>query len=92
MLYPDTLQVGSAQQMLLRRPPQGYADVGAITKAAALQGAANLAPGAVATVKSTWFTLDIDVTLGSTQMQERALIDANRLPAQLVSRQWGEPS
>jgi len=25
-------------------------------------------------------------------MQERALIDANRLPAQLVSRQWGEPS
>ncbi len=92
MLYPDTLSVGSAQQMLLRRPPQGYADVGEITKAAALQGAANLAPGAEATVLSKWFTLDIDVTLGRTQMQERALIDANRLPAQLVSRQWGEPS
>ncbi len=92
MLYPDTLAVGSAQQMLLRRPPQGYADVGAITKAAALQGAASLAPGAEATVLSTWFTLDIDVTLGATQMQEHALIDANRLPAQLVSRQWGEPS
>ncbi|MGU3390926.1 type II secretion system minor pseudopilin GspK [Sphingomonas sp. M1A8_2b] len=92
MLFPDTLSVGSAQQLLLRRPPQGYADTGEITKAAALLGAANLAPGAVASVQSKWFTLDIDVTLGRTQMQERAVIDANRLPAQLVSRQWGEPS
>ncbi len=92
MLFPDTLSVGSAQQMLLRRPPQGYGDTGEIMKAAALQGASTLAPGAVATVQSKWFMLDLDVTLATTQMQERALIDANRLPAQLVSRQWGEPS
>ncbi len=92
MMYPDTLSVGAAQQLLLRRPVQGYATFDEMQKGASLLGAANIAPGADAQVLSKWFTLDIDVTLGTTQMQERALIDANRLPAQLVSRQWGEPS
>ena len=92
MMYPDTLSVGGAQQLLLRRPVQGYATFDELQKGASLLGAANIAPGVKADVLSTWFTLDIDVTLGTTQMQERALIDANRLPAQLVSRQWGEPS
>jgi len=92
MMYPDTLSVGAAQQLLLRRPVQGYATFDELQKGASLLGAANIAPAADAQVLSKWFTLDIDVTLGTTQMQERALIDANRLPAQLVSRQWGEPS
>jgi general secretion pathway protein K len=92
MMYPDTLSVGSAQQLLLRRPAQGYANIDELQKGASLLGAANTAPGVDAVAVSTWFTLDIEVTLGTTQMQERALIDANRLPAQLVSRQWGEPS
>ncbi len=92
MMYPDTLSVGAAQQLLLRRPVQGYASFDELQKGASLLGAANIAPGVDAQVLSKWFTLDIDVTLGRTQIQERALIDANRLPAQLVSRQWGEPS
>jgi general secretion pathway protein K len=92
MLFPDTMSVQAAQQLLVRRPPQGYATVDEFTKGAALNGATNFGTSGQAAVVSTWFTLDIDVTLGTTQMQERALIDANRLPAQLVSRQWGEPT
>ncbi|HXH17266.1 MAG TPA: type II secretion system minor pseudopilin GspK [Sphingomonas sp.] len=92
MMYPDTLSVGSAQQLLLRRPVQGYGVFDEFQKSASLLGAIKTAPGVDASVVSKWFTLDIDVTLGTTQMQERAVIDANRLPAQLVSRQWGEPS
>jgi general secretion pathway protein K len=90
MLFPDTLSVEAARQMLLKRPPQGYANAGDILQGAAVQNAEG-ATGQTAVV-SKWFTLDIDVTLGTTQLQERALIDATRLPARLVSRQWGEPS
>jgi general secretion pathway protein K len=32
------------------------------------------------------------VTVGTTVLQEQALMDATTLPARLVSRQWGEPS
>jgi general secretion pathway protein K len=90
MLFPDTLSVEAARQMLLKRPPQGYANAGDILQGAAVQNAEG-ATGQTAVV-SKWFTLDIDVSLGTTQLQERALIDATRLPARLVSRQWGEPS
>ncbi len=90
MLFPDTLSVEAARQMLLKRPPQGYANAGDILQGASVQNAQG--PQGQTAVVSKWFTLDIDVTLGTTQLQERALIDATRLPARLVSRQWGEPS
>ena len=92
MLFPDTLSVEAARALPLKRPPQGYATAEEMLKGAALQGATNFGTSGQTAVVSKWFTLDIDVTLGTTQLQERALIDATRLPARLVSRQWGEPS
>ncbi|RZL97839.1 MAG: general secretion pathway protein GspK, partial [Sphingomonas sp.] len=92
MLLPDTLSVEAARQLILKRPPQGYGDTTEFFKGAALQGATNAGAEGQTAVVSKWFALDIDVTLGTTQLQERALIDATRLPARLVSRQWGEPS
>ncbi len=92
MLFPDTLTVEAARALLLKRPPQGYANADDILKGAALQGATNFGTSGQTAVVSKWFALDVDVTLGTTQLQERALIDATRLPARLVSRQWGEPS
>jgi general secretion pathway protein K len=92
MLLPDTLSVEAARQLILKRPPQGYGDTTEFFKGAALQGATNAGAEGQTAVVSKWFALDIDVTLGATQLQERALIDATRLPARLVSRQWGEPS
>ena len=84
-LAPDTLSVDTARGALLKRPLAGWSDAGGFWSAAG----ANPAGGAVG-VKSGWFTLRIDVTVGRTTVTERALIDATALPARLVARQWGE--
>ena len=84
MLAPDTLSVDAAQAALLRRPPQGWASA-----SAALQGLTGVGEGQ-ASVTSKWFALRVDVTVNGLDVRETALIDARRLPARLVARQWGE--
>jgi general secretion pathway protein K len=93
MLLPDTLTVDAARQALLKRPPQGYESAAAFWNVPSL-GGVTAAPDAVAQtgVTSTWFSLRLDVSLGGTELEEHALIDATHLPARLVSRQWGEQS
>lgn len=86
----ESLSVDAARGMILRRPPQGYKDASTFLNAggngAAPDGGAGLA------TTSKWFALAIDVTNGTARLQERALIDASRLPARLVARQWGDES
>ena len=91
MLLPDTLSIAAARELLLRRPAQGYKDVSQFWQGPALTGivAAADAQGQTA-VTSTWFRLDVDVTLGGATVEQRATIDARRLPARVVTRQWGE--
>ena len=91
MLFPDTLSVAAAQALLLRRPPDGFASVASFAQGASASGI-TMAPDAPAAVTTTYFRLAIDVNLGTTQLQELALIDAGRLPARLVSRQWNGDS
>lgn len=91
MLYPDNLTVGAASQALIRRPPQGYANVGELTNVIS-QGGKVTDAGSQMGVTTAWFALRIDVGIGGTGVEEHALIDASRLPARLVSRQWGEQS
>lgn len=93
MLLPDTLTVEAARQLLLKRPPQGYASTIEFWKLPALS-AITAAPDATAqtAVTTGWFALQVDVTLGAAELQEYALIDATTLPARLVARQWGDPS
>ncbi len=90
MLLPDTLTVDGAQRALLQRPPQGYGDTSAFWRVLALDGTTNAEAEGQTGVTSTWFALRVDVTVGAAEVEERALIDASRLPARLVSRQWGE--
>lgn len=90
MLFPDTLSVEGARRLLLQRPPQGYGNVNDIMKGASMQGASDFGSTGQAAVVTKWFALRVDVTMGSAQVQERALIDASALPARLVSRNWGE--
>lgn len=90
MLFSGTLSVEAARGMILRRPPQGFKDASAFLNLAG--NGATPEGGAGLAVTSTWFALAIDVGNGAAQLQERALIDASRLPARLVSRQWGEES
>lgn len=92
MLFPDTLTVDLARQALLRRPPQGFDSPTQFLNAFSANG--GVAPDNPGTfgITSRWFALRIDVALGDATVEEHALVDANRLPATLVSRQWGEQS
>ncbi|WP_419808830.1 type II secretion system minor pseudopilin GspK [Sphingomonas sp.] len=85
MLAPDGVGVDAVQGALLRRPALGWRDVGAFQTASGLT-----LGGGQAGVTTTWFALTVDVTLGTTELHETATIDARRLPARLVARQWGE--
>jgi general secretion pathway protein K len=88
MLAPDTLTVDAARAALLRRPPFGWANTAAFT---ALSGVSGTGVGeGQAGVTSKWFALRVDVAVNGLDVQETALIDARRLPARLVNRQWGE--
>ncbi|EZP51851.1 MULTISPECIES: type II secretion system minor pseudopilin GspK [unclassified Sphingomonas] len=90
MLFPGNLSVAQAQALLLRRPPQGFSSVDTFLNAAG-SGATPDDRGGLS-LTSTWFALAIDVSNGTARLQESALIDASRLPARLVARQWGDDS
>jgi general secretion pathway protein K len=90
MLAPDTMSVAMARGLILRRPPLGFASASEFWKQASLQGVT--ADERQSAVTTRWFALRIDVTNGPTRLQEQALIDATRLPARLVARQWGDPT
>ncbi len=93
MQFPDTLTVELARQALLRRPPQGFDSPTRFLNAISANGGGTPDGGGRGLgITSRWFALRIDVALGETAVEERALVDANRLPATLVSRQWGEQS
>lgn len=89
MLLPGTLTVEGARQILLRRPPTGFATSAAFWAQAAVAGGTGTAVGQT-DVSTKWFRLKVDVTLGGTVLEQSGLIDASALPARLVSRQWGE--
>jgi general secretion pathway protein K len=93
MLLPNTLGVEAARQLLLKRPPQGFESTEAFWKLPA-QSAITPSPDAIAqtSVTTRWFALQVDVALGSTELEQHSTIDATTLPARLVSRSWGEPS
>jgi general secretion pathway protein K len=91
-LMAENVPVETARQLILRRPPQGWADTGAFRLQANQAGIVldDALGGAQISVTTGWFALTVDVTLGPAQRHERALVDARRLPARLVARQWGE--
>ncbi len=93
MLIPGKLTVEAIRQALLKRPALGFDTPAAFWKLVSLGGGgAGLQGEGQTAVTSTWFALSIDVTLGDAVIEEHALIDANRLPAQLAARQWGDDS
>jgi len=93
MLLPDRVDVPRARQMLLERPALGYSSLVDFWRLPALD-ALGAPPEAVeqTALKTSWFTLEINVAVGEAELQETALIDASEMPARLVARQWGDPS
>lgn len=90
MLLPDTLSVQAAASGLLRRPPGGFGDTQDFWKIFAASGITDPLAERQTGVVTQWFDVRIDVLVGDSELQERALVDATMLPARLVSRQWGE--
>lgn len=91
MSYPDGKGLNAIRAALLRRPEIGYESVSAFTNEVSRAGQADGTQGQLA-VTSKWFALRIDVAMGGATLEEHALVDASTLPAQLVSRHWGEAS
>jgi general secretion pathway protein K len=89
-LLPDPGKIEVVRQALLRRPAEGF---DSIDKFWSMPGFATGGGDTAQTaVTSTWFTLDIGVSLGGATLEQHGLIDARHLPSHLVTRQWGEPS
>lgn len=91
MLLPDTLSPDRARALIAARPAEGYESGYAFWRAASLAG---VTPGpdveAQTGVRTRWFTLQLHVRLGDSEIEETALIDAGIPPARLVRRSWGE--
>jgi general secretion pathway protein K len=92
MLLPDTLGVAHAEAALQRRPPFGYGTTDAFWNQLATTGGvtSGIDVKGQTDVKTHWFALRVDVLSGTSELHEQALIDARRLPARLVARQWGD--
>jgi general secretion pathway protein K len=88
----DGLSVEAVRQGLLRRPPTGFNDTAGFWSQAALNSVSVDDAAGQTAVKTIWFALKVDVTLGDARVEQTGLIDARALPARLVSRQWGEAS
>lgn len=91
MLIPGQLSVDQARQMLAQRPADGY---GSVNEFWQLPAIVKLTPPAEVQeqtkVLTRFFRVDIQVELGGTDVTETALIDTEKPPARLVSREWGE--
>ena len=90
MQMPEGAGLGAIRAAILRRPELGYESAEAFLNQTSLGGETNTASGLA--VATQWFALRIDVRLGGATLEEHALVDASALPAQLVSRQWGDAS
>jgi general secretion pathway protein K len=90
MSMPEGAGLSAIRAAILRRPELGYDSVEAFLNQTSLGGETSRASGLAVTTQ--WFALRIDVRLGGAALEEHALVDASALPAQLVSRQWGDAS
>jgi len=91
MLIPDQITLERARQILSERPAEGFSSTNAFWNLLTLDSQGT--PGETQSqvkLRTRWFTLDVTVELGGADMHERALIDAQRNPVTLASRQWGE--
>jgi general secretion pathway protein K len=91
MLLPGKLTVDQARQMLAQRPVDGYGSTHDFWHLPAIvKLTADTEVTQQTKITTRWFRVDIMVELGGTEVNEIALIDAQKTPATLVRRQWGE--
>jgi general secretion pathway protein K len=93
MLIPNLLDVRTAKRVIDERPPNGYASAVAFWNSPALAGLtpAGEVQGQVS-MRTRWFALDLSIALAGSELLEIALVDADRPPARLVRRAYGDPA
>lgn len=90
MLLPGELTIQQARQLLAQRPADGYGSVNQFWTLPSLSGLSPVSEVQEQVKMTTgFFAVDVSVTVGATQLTERALIDARQTPATLVRRSWG---
>ncbi|WP_420605408.1 type II secretion system minor pseudopilin GspK [Novosphingopyxis sp.] len=92
MLIPQAnLDTRAAAAYLARRPETGWGSLITFWGDPVLK---DLKPRDEATtqtkLKTEWFTLDAMISLGNSEVRERALIDARQAPVRVLWRDWGE--
>lgn len=92
MQVADLLSPDRVGQVILSRPSGGWASGTDFWEKTSLSVLGPAPDNLNIAVKTRWFALRSDVTVGRSSFVETGLIDAGRPPARLVSRQWGEES
>lgn len=90
MLYGGRMSLSQAATLLRSRPAGGWPSREQFRQQPAIASMVNAAGlGEEIAVRSRWFTLELDVTLGGAQVKEVALIDGGTAPSRVVARAWG---
>jgi general secretion pathway protein K len=90
MFAPEAIGVGTARQVLYRRPAAGWSNLSQFWKDPLLANAVvplevQLQPKLV----TRWFAADLKIQSRGAELTETALVDARRPPAAIVVRRWG---
>lgn len=93
MLTDGKLSPETARQLLAQRPEDGYGSPMTFWAQPAL-ARLDLPQEVTGQAKMTsrWFSVELRVDLGGTDVIETALFDAQNAPARLVRRRWGDDS
>ena len=89
MFYGEALGLNAARRVIAERPAGGWSAIAEFWNSPTLRDLPP--PGDVLDqprVTSRWFALDLDVTVGTTQLHETGLIDARQPPARIAARRW----
>lgn len=91
MLAPQAIRPDRARAVIGARPRLGW---GSSADAMRMLGVGGAGVGAVPvgqlTVRSRWFLLTQTVRVGSTTLEEQALVDTGVTPARIAFRSWGD--
>lgn len=91
MLAPDRLSLDAARGILANRPAGGWQDLAEFYSLPTMK---DVVPPSDALyqpqLKTRWFTVRLDVDVGSGRLVETALIDAREAPSRVARRIWGD--
>jgi general secretion pathway protein K len=90
MFAPDRAQIERVRGLIGSRPARGWQNTYDFWRSAETAGIPTSSdPMSQLQLKSTWFTIDLDVGFLDGEVEEQALVDARLTPSKVVARRWG---